>query len=52
MIEFHFFWNVNKNFRVAGKNRVSQVTGNTHIFWPYFDIEEQFIFHARLKKVL
>ena len=20
MIEFHFFWNANKNFRVAGKN--------------------------------
>ena len=32
MIEFHFFWNANKNFRVAGNIRVGRLTGNTHIF--------------------
>ena len=37
MIEFHFFfWNANKNFRVAGKKlgrSGNRVTGNTHIFF-------------------
>ena len=28
-----FFWNANKNFRVAGKIRVGRETGNTHIYF-------------------
>ena len=31
--EFHFFWNTNKNFRVAGKIRVGRETRNTHIYY-------------------
>ena len=36
MIKFYFFLNTNKILlRVAGKNRVGQLTGNKHIlFWP------------------
>ena len=42
MIEFHFFfWNANKNFRVAGKNYGRSVNWKqTYFFWPKLNMNK------------